>query len=660
MYKPEVVRLAKESPISGLLNELSRISLQLVSGDELEPLWDELVHTHHYLGCKRLLGRRLKYMAFLQQRPVAALSWSAPAKKLKVRDDFIGWPDETRLRFLHRLAANSRFVIFPWVWIPNLASHLIGRNLRRLKSDWHTMFGESLLMVETFVDPNRFQGTVYKASNWRHLGTTQGYTKLGKGYTYHGRVKDVFVYILEPRFKDILGVSSTSGVNRTLPQKVEELSMILHNVARDPHPLTQMNIGEEDLQEMAKELTNFHHEFSSCFVRSEQERLGLGYLAGLLSNLKAKSAEPIALQVVDEKSVRSMQRFMKTYRWEHETMLQKHQDMVAQDLGSSEGMITVDPSEFPKKGKKSVGVAKQYCGRLGKVENCQSGVFLGYASEKGYGLIDCQLYMPNKWFSEDYKDLCEENLVPDDLSFQSKQEIAIQLITRASERFPARWIGCDAAFGSDEQFLQSIPEGVYYFADVKSSEKVYLEKPEVGVPPYKGIGKPPSKRQVLSDHQAWKVSDLANSKEVTWTPVNLGEGAKGPLLAHVACLRVYPSRSDLPWSESVWLIIRKRTDGQVRYAFSNAPETISFQELCQASCQRWTIEQCFEEGKSHLGMDEYEHRSWPAWHRHMIYVMLAHHFLFRLRRRFKKNSRFDSTADKNAARNCSAPTVINI
>ena len=205
---------------------------------------------------------------------------------------------------------------------------------------------------------------------------------------------------------------------------------------------------------------------------------------------------------------------------------------------------------------------------------------------KGYCLIDCQLYMPKKWFSDDYQDLRQENLVPEDLSFQTKQEIGLELITRASQKFPARWIGCDAAFGSDANFLHSLPEGLYYFVDVRKSEKVYLEKPEVGVPQYQGRGRRPSKNKVLSEHQPYKVSELAQSKELIWHPN-------------------------------------------------------------------------FEEGKSHLGMDHYEHRSWPAWHRHMIYVMLAMHFLFRLRQRFKKNSRLDSSADKNAAGSRFDQTVNN-
>lgn len=246
------------------LNKAPCLELKLVTGCELETVWDQLVHKHHYLGCRKLLGRRLKYMAFVREKPVAALAWSAPAKQLKVRDLFIGWTPQLRDRFLDRLAANSRFVIFPWVQIPNLASYIMGKNLRRLRADWQNIYQEDLWLVETFVDPRYFRGTVYKASNWKYLGTTKGYTKQGQGYLYHGRVKNVFVYVLEPGIWDLLGCTSTWSVFKTLPQKVE---------------------------------------------------------------------------------------------------------------------------------------------------NCQSGVFAGYTSEKGYCFLDCQLYMPVQWFTDRYQDLREKNLI---------------------------------------------------------------------------------------------------------------------------------------------------------------------------------------------------------------------------------------------------------
>ena len=138
--------------------------------------------------------------------------------------------------------------------------------------------------------------------------------------------------------------------------------------------------------------------------------------------------------------------------------------------------------------------------------------------------------------------------------------------------------------------------------------------------------------------------------------VVLAEGAKGPIVAKVARRRVYPSRDGLSRDYSVWLFIRKDPDGRLKFSLSNAPKDMPLSEMCEASIMRWPIEQCFEEGKDQLGMDHYEHRSWPAWHRHMIYICLALNFLLRLRIRFKKNSDVDSCSSKETGgRNISAP-----
>nr|WP_320016237.1 transposase [uncultured Desulfobacter sp.] len=230
-----------------------------------------------------------------------------------------------------------------------------------------------------------------------------------------------------------------------------------------------------------------------------------------MSATEKKTAERIALEIKTPQSVRSTQRFLKTYKWDHGAMLQIHQQQVVQQIATEDGMITVDPSEFPKKGNKSVGVAHQYCGNTGKKDNCQSGVFIGYVSGKGHGLIDAQLYMPKSWFEKDHEELRKTNLVPEDLVFQTKNDIASNLIKSVSKRFPARWIGCDAGLGSDMDFLKSLPNSLYYFADIKSNSKVFLEKPEVGIPPYAGRGKRPTKPKVLSDHKPISVSKLEKS-----------------------------------------------------------------------------------------------------------------------------------------------------
>jgi len=635
-----------EKPVATLVGTLKSsrpITLELVSGTDLEPVWDYLVKQYHYLGYQKLLGHRLKYLALVGEHPVAALSWSAAALKIGVRDRFIGWSEEQRKTYLDRIANNSRFLIFPWVLVPHLASHVLALNIRRLARDWEQQFHQPLWLLETFVDPSRFKGTSYKAANWKFIGHTQGYGKEGSGYVRHGSIKEVYVYVLEPRFREIMGCQPQPLFHRPPPslKKVEELKMILNHAPWNPQLVPGVTLTEKDVKSMAKELVKFHEQFHDCFGRIEQHRLGLSYFSGLMSNMPAKSVEPIALEFLGEEDVRSLQRFMKTYRWDHEAMKLKHQIMLAPLIADPQGMINVDSSEFVKKGKESVGVSRQYCGAIGKVENCQSGVFVGYSSEKGYGLLAGRLYMPQIWFSPEYAQRRKDNLVPEDLRFKTKIEIALELIDQVTQTqlFPAQWIGCDATFGSDAHFLNSLPEGFYYFADVRSDAQVFLEKPRVRIPAYSGRGRKP-KRPRLSpgQPQPQTVARLARSGKCRWESAVLAEGAKGPIIAKVTRLRAYPARNGLPQEDPVWLFIRTTPEGKTKFSFSNAPEDMPLSEMCKASIMRWPIEQCFEEGKSQLGMDHYEHRSWPAWHRHMIYVFLGLHFMLRLRIQFKKNS----------------------
>jgi SRSO17 transposase len=642
-------------PITGTLESLRPIVLESVSHSHIEPLWDQLVSRYHYLGYRNLLGHRLKYLVFIQDRPVAALSWSAPALKLRVRDRYIGWSDEQRKTHLDRIASNSRFLILPWVDIPNLASHVLSLNIEGLSKDWEQRFHRALWLLETFVDPRYFKGTSYKAANWKFIGHSYGSGKQGKGYFYHGVTKEVYLYVLEPNFRKIIGCEQKPyDLFHRPPQplnKVEDLKMILRHAGWTPDLIPCMELTEQDVEAIADELVAFHKQFHDCFGRIEHQRLGLAYFSGLMSNLNAKSAEPIALEFLDKPAVRAVQRFMKSYQWDHDAINRRHQSRLSELTSCPDGMINVDSSEFVKKGKESVGVARQYCGALGKVENCQSGVFVGYSSEKGYGLLSSQLYMPKEWFSKEYEKRREDNLLPKDLTFQTKPQIALNLINEIvqSNLFQASWIGCDATFGSDPHFLKSLPKGLYYFANVRSNTQVFLKKPKVALPPYKGRGRPPKKMKPLSGQpKAQSVSEIAQSLNCPWQRVVLAEGAKGPIVADIVRLRVFPSHKGLPQKSSLWLFIRRTPDGQIKYAFSNAPKDIPLSEMCKACTMRWGIEQCFEEGKDQLGMDHYEHRSWPAWHRHMIYVFLALHFLLRLRIRFKKNANAHTTTSSQA------------
>jgi len=195
----------KSKPITDQLHNLPAVSVKLISESDLEPLWNQMVGSYHYLGYQKLIGHRLKYLALIEDQPVAALSWSAPALKLAARDQYIGWSTVQRKRHLNQLASNSRFLILPWVKIPNLASHVLSLNIAQLKNDWPQHFNTQLLVLETFVDSRYFKGTCYKAANWLHVGDTYGSAKLGKGYCYHGTAKEIYLYVLEPKFRSIIG-----------------------------------------------------------------------------------------------------------------------------------------------------------------------------------------------------------------------------------------------------------------------------------------------------------------------------------------------------------------------------------------------------------------------------------------------------------------------
>jgi len=632
------------TPISGSIESFT-VDIKIASHSSFEPVWDQLVSRYHYLGHKKLLGHRLKYLAFINGNPIAAVSFSAPALKLKPRDTYIGWSDAQRKEFLSCLASNSRFLILPWVGIKNLGSHVLSRSVHCLKQDWRKHFGKELLLLETFVDPEKFKGTIYKAANWVHVGKTQGSGKKGPGYVYHGNPKEIYLYALESKFREIIGCRQKTDIFFHRPPqthyKLEELKMILSHSQWHPGLVSDLNITQDDIREMSEELVKFHENFFDCYGRIEHQRLAITYLSGLISNAQAKSVEPIALEFLGKNAVRSLQRFLKSGKWDHEAMVMTHQRLLSDQISAPDGMINTDGSEFVKKGKESVGVARQYCGERGKVENCQSGVFVGYSSNKGYGLLNGRLYMPEKWFAEENKQRCQDNWVPENLIFQTKLEIALDLINQVknSGLYPAKWVGCDATFGSDNEFLEALPKDLYYFAHIRSVCKVFTRKPKMAIPEYKGRGPRPKKMKLLPGQPEPKeVSEIAKSPKLHWMPVVLAEGAKGPITADVARVRIYLSRDGLPVGNERWLFMRKNSDGKIQYAISNAPRRIKFAELVKASIMRWPIEQCFQEGKSYLGMGSYEHRSWPAWHRHMIFVFLGLHFLLRMRLRLKKNS----------------------
>ena len=403
--------------------------------------------------------------------------------------------------------------------------------------------------------------------------------------------------------------------------------------------------NEEITEERITILLNQYVSSFAGVITNKTQRVHFeNYLRGLMSSLDRKSIEPIALSTVGEKGVRPLQQFITRSTLDDGAVLSEYQRAFGITTQSGNGMLSVDGSDFVKKGKNSVGVARQYCGILGKTENCQAGVFCAYAGENGYGIVERELYLPKGWFDESHAELREKCDIPKDKVFRTKNEIALDLLRNAagSGNFSAKWIGCDAAFGCDHSFIDSLPENIWYFASTKSSELVFLTRPEMKLPELQATGRPP--KYEIPTFEPIQVKTIAEDEGIPWEKVALFEGSKGTVFADIKVLRCVSCRVAAPYRQypyphdDIWLYIRRYENNDIKYFVSNAPADIKAEELHEAATLRWPIEQCFEECKSYLGMGHFEGRSYPGFLRHLLFVMIAHFFITHLRLELKKTA----------------------
>jgi SRSO17 transposase len=396
-------------------------------------------------------------------------------------------------------------------------------------------------------------------------------------------------------------------------------------------PAPTCNLAPRDVEALVADLEAYTAPFRSGFARADQGAWAHRYLQGLVSDHPRKSIEPMAL--AHGFPIRSMQAFIGASPWRCAPLLHQHQQVVAQTLGEDDGVLLVDESGMPKQGQHSVGVAAQYCGALGKVANCQVGVFVAYASRNGYTLVDGQLFVPECWFDDAHAAVREEVGLPSDLTFLTKPQLAVALVHAIMERatLPVQWVAADALYGDSPAFRDAIAEaGLWYFTEVACSTLIWRRHPAVIIPPWSGKGRKPTKQRLKTPtNQAYRVDELLKRlPKTTWVRGTVKEGSKGPIVCDFAFVRVTEARQGLP-GPRLWLIIRRNLadPSEVKFYLSNAPETIEAVTLVRMCGIRWPIELTFEEGKGEVGMDQYETRSWLGWHHHMTLVMLAHHFL---------------------------------
>ncbi|MGB8646521.1 MAG: IS701 family transposase [Anaerolineae bacterium] len=416
------------------------------------------------------------------------------------------------------------------------------------------------------------------------------------------------------------------------------------------------------VEAMGEMILDYHRLFHSCFQRREQYYWSRFYLCGQLSNLERKTIEPMVLALLgdDPNQVRGLQQFIGAGTWPANKIVHRVQDLVAETLGDPDGVVIVDGSGFPKQGIHSAGVARQYCGALGKVANCQEGTFLIYATPQGHAYLDGRLYLPEEWFEAEARNRWAQCGIPDEISFQTEPELALAMLQDLVKRavVPFRWVTADEYFGRNPAFLDGVAAlDKWYLAEIPCNTRIWLRTPQVELPPrHRHTAKPPRLRVVLTTPRAQEVQTVATRLPAhRWTRYVIKEGSKGPMVAEFAFLRVTTVRDRLP-GPRVWLVLRRglAEDSGLKFYLSNAPTACAPRILAQLSGWRWPVETTLEEGKSEIGLDQYEVRSWDGWYHHMAQSFMTHLALVRLQHHFKKNASPDDCPSPPLGRQCVA------
>ena len=406
-------------------------------------------------------------------------------------------------------------------------------------------------------------------------------------------------------------------------------------IVTDSCPAPEFNLTQRDVEQCLPELEAYWALFAPAFGRVEQFRRSQVYLKGLLSNLGRKTTERIALELSE--NVRDLQHFVGQSPWDTAPLGAIHQRELGATLGEADGVVLIDESRVVKPGAASVGVGPQYCGAVGKVANSQNGVYLGYVSRKGYGLVTSQLYVLEDWFDEAHAAQAALCGVPEALAYKTKPQIALELLAAAVTRgsLPFQWVAADALYGDAPAFRDGVAAlDKWYFTEVKSTSLLWQTRPEVYLPEWPGRGRHPTRLKLRQPaDRLVAVKDLAaDVPRAAWLRATIKEGSKGPLVCDFAFLRVVEARHGLPGPE-LWLVLRRNLADPtvIKFYFSNAPAQTPQAEFVRLSGLRWPIETVFEESKGAVGLDHYETRSWLGWHHHMTLVAVAHGFLVRMR-----------------------------
>lgn len=378
-------------------------------------------------------------------------------------------------------------------------------------------------------------------------------------------------------------------------------------------------------------LDEFMQPFLVSYRRHEQQSNATTVVRGLCSDLAHKNGESMAyLFELDRKVV---QHFVGESRWDDRPLRDELARQIGSQLGRPDGVLAFDPSGFPKSGKQSVGVSRQYCGRLGKVDNCQVAVYLAYVSSQGHALVDSELYLPQEW-TKDKPRMKRVGVPKDRQRFRTRHKICLELLDRYGGQLPHNWVSGDDELGRPAGFRRELRD---------RNERYLLAVPcnttirdlEIPAPEYSGTGRPAKRPSLRADRWAQQQSDD------DWTTIEVRDGEKGPLSVQTLKRHVETGQRGRPTvAEEVLLVIRYQDRDSVviktDYYLSNADPQTPLPEFCRAAKAEHRVEECFQRSKSQAGLADYEVRNWIGWHHHQTLSLLASWYLTVETRRAEK------------------------
>ena len=390
--------------------------------------------------------------------------------------------------------------------------------------------------------------------------------------------------------------------------------------------MAEAEVKPEALEGVLGRLKGFVRPFAASLAPPAQREHLEEYVAGLVSNVERKNIETIAY--LHEQDRQPLQKFIGQKSWEWQPLIGELARQIGAELGRADGVLVLDPSGVVKQGKGSVGVARQWCGRVGKVENCQVGVYLGYVSRKEHALVDTRLYLPKEWTKD--KKRCRQAGIPKEVRFRTRHELALEVLREHRGVLPHAWITGDDEMGRNSGFRDELRRmNEQYLLAVPSNTLV--RDLDAAPPSYSGSGQPPK--------ASFQRADRWMKTAKNWTRIEVRPGEKGPLVVEAVKARVQTKLARRNGPEETLVIFRERQGRKTvkhDYCLSNAPFDTPLREFARVLGGEHRIEECLRRAKGETGLAQYQVRTWRGWHHHQTLTLIASWFLTREKLRGEK------------------------